>query len=520
MSRRGRQIRILAAVAVFLVAAIFLIRIRADRNERAAFELMLPDGTPATLWTPWQRPPWEPLPVRPHGVAAPPLVILGHGFLASSEMMGPLARTLVRQGIAVLTWDAAGHGRNAAPLGTWTDLRQSTGVLDFAREELDGVVDTSRIAVGGHSMGAGIAIELAAHRPGIDAVLAIAEGPLPQGPVAVPNLLFVHAEYELPGLDDRIRATFAEMTGVTPARYDRTFGDLADGTARRLVAAGGSEHIGVVWNATTMNEVLAWLGALWSLDLHPVAADPLLTDFLVVFVATLVLSCLLASIFRDELPRAGPLPFLRWPRCLGYLAAACIAAVLALSAGAPLDFPVVEGGDYLLSFFAVSAGLVVLLTAADYRPSWSRMPREMLRFLVVGIGLAAISIVLIGNAGTATSIRLTLAPHRFPLLLASLPIFIGFAVAQDLVTKNGPFARAVWLSLAGLGLMVVVLMSAVAAGIGSDVVMLVLLPTLVLQGSFEVPSLAIYRYSRNPFLSGIYRGTVLAVFTSSAWVLG
>lgn len=107
------------------------------------------------------------------GPAAPAVAVL-HGWGGNAETMLPLAGPLHRQGYAVLLFDARNHGLSDAD--SFASLPRFAEDLDRAVAWLGRQpgVDARRIAVVGHSVGAGAALLAAARRPTLAAVVSIA----------------------------------------------------------------------------------------------------------------------------------------------------------------------------------------------------------------------------------------------------------------------------------------------------------------------------------------------------------
>jgi pimeloyl-ACP methyl ester carboxylesterase len=90
------------------------------------------------------------------------VVILAHGLLMNRRMFSRLGPVLAERGNRAICVDLLGHGRSDRP----DDLRQYTMPL-FARQ-VSKLIDHLRIesaVVGGTSLGANVALELAAHEP-------------------------------------------------------------------------------------------------------------------------------------------------------------------------------------------------------------------------------------------------------------------------------------------------------------------------------------------------------------------
>lgn len=107
------------------------------------------------------------------GAAAAPAVAVMHGWGGNASMMLPLAPQLHEAGFAVLLIDARCHG--ASDDDDFTSLPRFAedidAGLDWLRQQAD--VDPCRLAVLGHSVGAGAALLSAARQPGLRAVISI-----------------------------------------------------------------------------------------------------------------------------------------------------------------------------------------------------------------------------------------------------------------------------------------------------------------------------------------------------------
>ena len=108
-----------------------------------------------------------------HGDRSDTTVIILHGWGANAEMMLPLARPFQRAGLHVLLFDTRNHGRG-----------DSGGISSLPRfaEDLDHVIDwlrrgypvqSRRLVLLGHSVGAGAVLLSASRRDDIDAVIPV-----------------------------------------------------------------------------------------------------------------------------------------------------------------------------------------------------------------------------------------------------------------------------------------------------------------------------------------------------------
>jgi pimeloyl-ACP methyl ester carboxylesterase len=114
------------------------------------------------------------------GRRAPAVAIL-HGWGGNAEMMLPLAAPLHAAGYAVLLFDARNHGRSDGD--DFSSLPRFAEDLEHAVDWLRrrDEVDAGRIAVLGHSVGAGAALLLASRRADLAAVVSLSAFAHPSG---------------------------------------------------------------------------------------------------------------------------------------------------------------------------------------------------------------------------------------------------------------------------------------------------------------------------------------------------
>lgn len=122
-----------------------------------------------------------------------PAAVLLHGYSSRKEdMSDPVGRALLAAGVASLAIDLPLHGTRADPLQAQS-ARNPLGVMRLWRQGLAESrlavhylaahrdIDQQRLAVVGYSMGAFLAVALAADEPMLKAVVLAASGDLPEG---------------------------------------------------------------------------------------------------------------------------------------------------------------------------------------------------------------------------------------------------------------------------------------------------------------------------------------------------
>ena len=339
--------------------------------------------------------------LRPTGKGDGPVVVVAHGFAGSQQLMQPMAMTLASAGYTAVTFDFAGHGRNATPLsGGVRDMAASTRAL---LAEIDRVAVFARglgavgrpIGLVGHSMAADLVVQYAMGRNDIAAVAALSVFGSGVTATEPRNLLVVDGAWEPAMLTDA-GYRIAGMASDGPPRERVTYGDMAAGTARRFVLAEGAEHIGVIYSRDALTETRDWLNAAFGK-----------TDAGVIDRRGKWLALLFAGLVALAWPLSGLLPVLSstprgaglgWRRMAPVAVAPAVLTPLLLWK-APTDFLPILLGDYLVAHFVVYGVLTALglwLTRSRAGEAASPAPPSWVAAIVVSLPIAAYYIVAMG----------------------------------------------------------------------------------------------------------------------------
>ena len=186
--------------------------------------------------------------------SAPGVLIAFHGNAELAAWMTTWAREVaLRTGWAVLVPEYRGYGGLAGSPDYLSSQRDARATYRLAREQL--VVDSTRIALYGHSLGSAIATELATGHP---PALLILEAPftsareMARGPLAPVTLFWrliarVHFDTraKVAELDVPVWVIHGERDGVIPVRMGRAV-HAAARVRRDLVLVPGAGHNDVV----------------------------------------------------------------------------------------------------------------------------------------------------------------------------------------------------------------------------------------------------------------------------------
>ncbi|SDS43241.1 dienelactone hydrolase family protein [Actinoplanes derwentensis] len=435
--------------------------------------------------------------VHPAGAGPHPGVVVAHGFSGSARLMEPFGDSLAARGYVVVLLDFAGHGANTGPLpdqtaGTDESTRVLQHDLDVALAHLRSLpdVDPARIAMVGHSMGAGAVTRYAADHPDVTATVAIslpgAGAASPQGPA---RLLAIVGGLEFPGFR-------SAATTVTDQRDDR---------ALRVIP--GVEHITVLYAPETHRQTVAWLDSAFGLPGDAAIPFParrlfgaalLVLAFLIGFHP---LTALLSG--RAASPRsraAGPRPGAPGMPRLGMTVlvsgVAAVAGVVVARFLPTTDLPIAIAG-YVIGYATVTGALLLLYGVR--RPESPAV--SSLRLLPV-VPYAIVAIAVPVHLGLTHAVPVG---DRWWLLLIMWAAFALISYAAERIA-----AGSTVLLLAISAVFVVVLAAAAVAGLVSSFVVLALFPLVGLFLWQALWSAILHRFAAPAWLIALTGAVVLS----------
>ena len=495
--------RIAAGVCglAFLVLAAALVWLgRLEQGGSAHADLELAGGVPATLYLPQPGEPHGGLPDPLPPDERPPAIVLCHGFAGDRAMLSTLARRLVANGYAVLALDARGHGenRNAFFPGQGRSdqlVEEFTAAVDFLRASPH--VDGARLAVMGHSMGAGAALDYATRDSGLDAAVLISGGWAAEGPYRPPNPLFVYAAGDPAALREHVRSLAARLAeGAT--RAGATLGDPAQGASVRAVEIPGHDHVTILWSSHAAREIVNWLDASFGVTRasDPALADPRLAAAGIALLAFLVVAPGIGALAGRIAPPAPLAPSAGGvARFAGVVGALALSLPFSAGSVATAFLPLAVARETAQLF--LGAGLVVLVALLvrgklDLRRLAWRWPRAL-----TAAALACAAVVGLLTPLGVVAHRLALTPERAAsaglLALLLFPLFLSLEISL----RRGSSLAALGASVAGR----VALLGALVLGVGAGLLpgaASLMLPTLALSFVLvELVATPLYAASRN-----------------------
>ncbi|MEZ5756560.1 MAG: alpha/beta fold hydrolase [Paracoccaceae bacterium] len=490
--------RIAVAIVALLAILVSLWQLDSARRGLTIQPLAGADTAPATLYL-------------PPGSDPAPLVVVAHGFAGSRQWMESFSLALAQSGYLVASFDFMGHGRNPRPMTG--DVTSVDGTTRLMVEELRAVARAAlahpradgRLAYLGHSMASDIVIRAALpdpEAPAVQAVVAVSAFSQAVTPAEPANLLLIAGAWETRLADEGVRLLRLTDPEAGP---DTEVGDIAQGTARRLVLAPHVEHVAVLQSTVALDAAGIWLDRVFGRDgMRPAANRGGWILLLLAGVAAL------AWPLARALP-AGP-PAGIAPLALRPFLAACLLPPLAVPLLlAPVEtriLPVLVA-DYLVLHFAAYGALTLALLARAGALA-GQFPARIWPLAglvgaasIAGFGLALDQAVasFLPHAGRVAVIA--------GLALGAVPYLLGDA----LLTEGG--RAPLWRVVLARGAFLGSLLAAVALNFDRLMFLLIILPVILLFFLiFGTLSGVIGRRTGLPAIAGIGMGLMLA------WSLG
>lgn len=507
--------------ALFLAASHWLAVV--DRGGPPHSDVMLEGGVPATFYLP------DDLPNQSESRAAfldppprgerPPAVVVMHGFSGDRNSMSGISRRLAASGFAVLNIDARGHGANRNPYHRgWAspdhfapDLRAA---VDFLRASP--LVDGQRIAVLGHSMGAGAALDFATRESGLDAAVLISGGWTLHGPYQPSNTLWIYAS----GDPERIKARSDELAARIAGRESMAPGD-SSGSHERLDAVAvvevvGTNHQGIVWTESAVRQIVAWLDASFGIDASrsETPSDPRNGPLVLVGLGLLLSLPGLGLLVGRLVPEWPIRPGDGRAKGLLLLAAGFGVTLPLLSVGTPAAILSIEVGDAVAAQFAL-AGVAILVVLRLRKPALLRGVLQAWPSTLLGAGLGVMAIFVLMQPAAMVLHRITLTPERLVVFALTTLCFLPLAMAFNLLLRRGSVLSASVFAVTGRILILLVFVVGIELGMLAGVIRFMLPALAAIALVFELMAAGLYARSRNLLAIALIDAAWIALVTAA-----
>ena len=411
--------------------------------------------------------------ITPDGEASGlPGVVVVHGFAASSTIMEPLGRMLARAGYAVALPDVSGHGANSSSLSVDDTSRDELQVDVAAVLSWLGAqpaVDADRLALVGHSMGAGAVTRYSIDNP--DAVQATVAISLPSSiePVGIPRaLLLLYGSAEPAGFATAAQEQFDALKAADPAA------DVV------MEIIPGVEHISVVWSPSTAEATLGWIGSAVDGPTAPVDLDPAWLWLILLLLAGCLFAVPLARWLFGPVRSEPEARVAGWVGIVLTFAAAVVASLVASFLGGAAEslIPVAVGG-YLAVWFAVAAAVIGIgmLVVRRYRRRSFGPPNP--RAIAATLGMTAFAVLLLILSARVTWATAAFVGPRWWVWIVLSLVLLGYFYADAVLVARASLGGRIGVLVANRLIITIVLFVSVL-WLGAPSILTLLLPIMVL----------------------------------------
>jgi dienelactone hydrolase len=489
-----------------VVAILFLLAVarlaRLDAGGPAHEFVNLPGQQPATLYLPGKGNPF--FRVFPPA-DRPPAVVMVHGFMADRQFMSALARRIAQNGYAVLAIDVSGHGANRNPFpggfanvdALRTDVRKA---VEFLRSYP--YVDGSRIAVMGHSMGAGAVLDYATVDPALKGAIMISGGFGLTGPERPKNALFIFAQNDPSFIQSSSTEIASHLAGVPQIELGKTYGEFSQGNAVEAIQIPRVNHVTIAYSPEAASTMVRWLdGALGTARTGGInlreprrrAAMLAVLLFVVLLIPLGKIGGEIAGVWSEEPSGLGG-----WPG-LVILVVALLAAMPLVAMIVPTAFfPLVVGDVQVAWFWSAGLLLAVALILAQVL-QWRRL-RDGLDATVFAALLVMTIIYLCQVADQVTLHTLALTPERLIFTVVGTLLLLPFWLSFEFMLRRGGLVVSTIRATIGRALIIVMLVIGISLQVLPGVLMLILPNLVLIYVTVEILAASVYSSSRNLML--------------------
>jgi dienelactone hydrolase len=496
----SRIVSVVSALAlVALIAGILLQRPAAGYHT---LTFVLADGVPATLH--YQDPPGTPpggippifLEV-PHGQFRAGIVVAHGGFSADRNVMEGFAESLARAGYVTLSLDLSGHGLNRHPFSTAENdsiLREVAAGVRYLQQHT--WIEPAKIAVLGHSMSAGVALDYGVQEAGVGGLVILSGGSVRAGPKRPPNTLFLYGEHDFPLVEPLEKRLASRLAQVDAIENGKTYGDFAAGTAVRMVRIPGAAHGSMLTSPVAFAESVSWLDRVTgyparatppALIEHPIGSPLLWISFVLVLPG---LGLLLGRL-APEWPAGGFQA--RW-RDLGLFPVALLLPLPFLAAGRAGLLMGMSAADANVTHLALAGVLLVisLVVLGRFRVAFVRLPVVL---ALAAVGWLAVRMLLGPVAAYIHGVGLT--PEKALLTFLSALCLAPFALATQWLVYRSQWWRGTLLRIAARIVVILCVGAGIAVGGFDTASIMALFPLIVALVIVEPVLAGFYGRSRN-----------------------
>ncbi|HUX98178.1 MAG TPA: alpha/beta hydrolase family protein [Candidatus Deferrimicrobium sp.] len=190
-----------------------------------------------------------------------PVVVMGHGIIVNKEMMTAFAIELAYNGFIVASLDWSGHGQSTGPLANLSnDLEAVINEIPV----LQPLANMSALALLGYSMGGFATYPYSVNNSNVKAWVGV--GTLADGDISTNmtphNVLMIIGALDEAFVPETAKLAMVNLTGVASVddvQFEHLYGNISDGTARRVHIVPGADHLITPWHHDFVILATAWI---------------------------------------------------------------------------------------------------------------------------------------------------------------------------------------------------------------------------------------------------------------------
>lgn len=190
-----------------------------------------------------------------------PVIVMGHGIIVNKEMMTNYAIELASHDFIVASIDWRGHGHSDGPLGNLS-LDLEAVIADIPSKHA--MANMSGLGLLGYSMGGWPTYDYAVNHTTVKAWVGV--GTTWDGTVSnetnPSNALVIYGQFDEAFAMDRLKAAMVNLTSSISSpdevQLDHLYGNMNDGTARKLQQVPLADHLTVPWDQTFIASATSW----------------------------------------------------------------------------------------------------------------------------------------------------------------------------------------------------------------------------------------------------------------------
>ncbi|MHA1894078.1 MAG: alpha/beta hydrolase, partial [Candidatus Helarchaeota archaeon] len=248
---------------------------------------------------------------QPIGLSEPtPVVVMGHGIIVNKEMLTNFAMELASRGYIVANLDWRGHGQSTGELNHEKLLLDLEAVIADIPKRV-AVANMSALALAGYSMGGWPTFQYALeHNDTVKAWVGIATSgnEITANQTNPNNVLLIIGDLDEAFTINTLKIDMVNLTGasgVNDVQLNTLYGNMADGSARKLQVIPGVDHLMAPWTRAFVFSATNWI--IESFGGTQISTSALMTfdlriDFLTMAIIGLLgVTILLALILANKL---------------------------------------------------------------------------------------------------------------------------------------------------------------------------------------------------------------------------